>query len=78
MFAYQYGYYEDGNLHETDFEELLQKVTYQEPKLLLEDGQHFKKIAGMLYKMTAVALLIVMALAGVVYLYYRESKEEKL
>lgn len=78
LFAYQYGYYEDGNLHEKDFEELIQKVTYQEPKLLLEDGQHFEKIAGMLYKMTAVALLIILALAGVVYLYYRESKEEKL
>lgn len=78
LYAYQYGYYEGGNLHETDFKELIQNVVYQEPKLLLEDGQYYKKIAGMLYKMTAAALLIVMVLAGIVYLYYRESKEEKL
>lgn len=78
LYAYQYGYYEDGNLHETDFEGLIETVTYQEPKLLLEDGQHFKKIAGMLYKMTVVAVLVALALAGIIYLYYRESQEKKL
>ena len=77
LYAYQYGYYEDGNLHETDYKELIRGVTYTEPKLLLEDGQHYKNIAGMLYKMTAIALLIVMALVGIVYLYYKEAKEEK-
>lgn len=78
LYAYQYGYYEDGNLHETDFEALIESIIYQEPKLLLEDGQHFKNIAGMLYKMTVVAILIGMALAGVMYLYYKESEEKKL
>lgn len=78
LYAYQYGYYEDGNLHETDFEALMETITYQEPKLLLEDGQYFKNIAGMLYKMTVVAILIAMALAGIIYLYYKESEEKKL
>ena len=75
LYAYQYGYYEDGNLHETDYKEMIQGVTYQEPKLLLEDGQYYKNIARMLYKMTVIALLIVMALAGIMYLYYKEAKE---
>lgn len=78
LYAFQYGYYENSNLHETDFEEMLQSITYQSPKWLLEDGQYYKNIAGMLYKMTVVAMLIVVALAGIVYLYYKESKEEKL
>lgn len=78
LYAYQYGYYEDGNLHETDFEEFIKNITYQSPKMLLEDGQHYKNIAGMLYKMTAVAIFIIMALAGVMYLYFKEPEEQKL
>lgn len=78
LYAYQYGYYEDGNLHETDFEELLKNISYQTPKLLLEDEQHYKNIAGMLYKMTAVVVFIIILLAGVMYLYYKGTEEKKL
>ena len=77
LYAYQYGYYEEGNLHEADYLELIQSVTYQEPQILLEDGQYYKNIAGLLYKMTLIALLILTASAGIVYLYYKEWKEEK-
>ena len=78
LYAYQYGYYEDGNLHEKDFEEMINQVSYGTPNLLANDGQYYKNIAGMLYKMTALVIVIVVMFAGVLYLYYRETKEEKL
>lgn len=78
LYAYQYGYYENGNLHETDFEKLLKSASYQSPKLLTEDGQYYRNIAGMLYKMTAVAVLVMIALAFVMYLYYKGTEEKKL
>lgn len=78
LYAFQYGYYENGNIHEKDFEEMIENITYQSQKWLLEDGKHYEKIAGMLYKTTAVALLIVVALAGIIYLYYKETKKERL
>lgn len=78
LYAYQYGYYEEGNFHETDYQELIRSVTYQEPKIILEDAQYYKNIAGLFYKMTVIALLVGAALVVIVYLYYKEWKEEKL
>lgn len=73
LYAYQYGYYEGANLHETDFKELLKGISYQSPKLLINDGQYYENIAGMLYKMTAVIVLIVIALAFVMRVYFKET-----
>lgn len=78
LYAYQYGYYENGNLHETDYQKLIQSVAYQDPKLILEDGRYYQKIAGLLYKMTLLAVVVIAALAGILYMYYKEWKEEKL
>ncbi len=75
LYAFQYGYYEKGNLHEMDFQKCIQSVTYQNPKILLEDGQYYEEIAGMLYLVTGIAVLVGAALAGVIYMYVKESKE---
>ena len=51
---------------------------YQNPKLLADDGQYYENIAGMLYKMTAVAVFVIIALAFVIYLYVKGTEEKKL
>lgn len=78
LYAFEYGYYENGNLHEGDFENLLKNTLYQNPKLLAEDGQYYENIAGMLYKMTAVVVFILVALVFVIYLYRKGTEEKKL
>ena len=78
LYAFQYGYYENGNLHEGDFENLLKNTLYENPKLLAEDGQYYENIAGMLYKMTAVVAFILVVLAFIIYLYRKETEEKKL
>ena len=78
LYAFEYGYYENGNLHEGDFENLLKNSSYQNPKVLTEDGQYYENIAGMLYKMTAVAVFVLLALAFVIYLYMKGTEEKKL
>ena len=78
LYAFEYGYYENGNLHEGDFENLLKNSLYQNPKVLTEDGQYYENIAGMLYKMTAVAVFVLLALAFVIYLYMKGTEEKKL
>lgn len=78
MYAFEYGYYENGNLHEGDFENLLENTLYQDPKLLADDGQYYENIAGMLYKMTAVAVFVIIALAFIIYLYVKGTEEKKL
>lgn len=78
LYAFQYGYYEDANFHETDYKELLKGITYQSPKLLIEDGKYYENIASMLYKMTALVVVIVLALAFIMYLYYKGTGDKKL
>ncbi|MCI7792550.1 MAG: hypothetical protein MR531_17570 [Lachnospiraceae bacterium] len=78
LYAFQYGYYEGANLHEKDYQELLKGITYQSPKLLIEDGKYYENIAGMLYKMTAVIVFIVILVAFVMYLYHKGTEDKKL
>lgn len=75
LYAFRYGYYEESNFHERDFEELLAKVSYHSPKLLAEDGPYYERMQGMLNKMTAVVVLVVLMLAGVCYIYMKETKK---
>lgn len=78
LYAYQYGYYEDGNIHEMDYMELIKSVTYQDPKILFEDGKYYKNIAELFYTITVILLLVGATLTGIMYFYYREWKKEKL
>ncbi len=78
LYAFQYGYYEKANLHEADFEELLKKVSYENPQIVSEDGKYYEDIAGMVVKIVILAVLIVAMLAVIIYLYHKGSEEKKL
>ena len=44
LYVWQYGAYEDGNLHETDYDYMIQGITYQQPELLQKDAQIYQNM----------------------------------
>ena len=73
LYAYQYGYYPDGNLHEKDFDFMLGSIAYEEPRLLLQDEEHYQNVANMTYRVMTVAVLVIVLLAFAIILYVKGS-----
>ena len=73
LYAYQYGYYADGNLHEKDFDFMLGSIAYEEPRLLLQDEEHYQNVANMTYRVMTVAVLVIVLLAFAIILYVKGS-----
>lgn len=71
LYVWQYGCYEDGNLHEADFENLLAGISYQEPKLLMQDAGYYQNIANMIHWMIAGIILVSLILLLVLFLYLK-------
>lgn len=78
-YIYQYGYFEGNNIHESDFEQLLNEITYSEPDLKIRDAQGLEKIKTLKYGMIAVIVLAIGVLILVSYMYFfgSEKGEEK-
>ena len=76
LYVWQYGSYEDSSLHEADFDDLIENVTYQEPDLLLNDTEAYRKIVSRIPFLILLGTLIVAALVVALFMYSNSSKEE--
>lgn len=78
IYAFQYGRYEGNDLHEHDFEELLDSVAYSQSSFLDRDEEAYQKMANTAYMVMAVAFLLLVGLGITGFLYinktfYKES-----
>lgn len=78
LYAYQYGYYKDSNMHEKDFDYLLGSISYEQPKLLLSDTQCYQAIADMTYKMMLISVSVIIVLAIILILYLKNNVKTQL
>lgn len=78
LYAYQYGYYKDSNLHEKDFDYLLGSISYEQPKLLWQDTQHYQAIADMTYKLMLISVSVIILLAIVLMLYLKNNVKTQI
>lgn len=77
VYVWQYGCYEDGNLHEADFENLLAGISYREPKLFMQDADCYQNIANMIHWMIAGIILVSLTLLLVLFLYLKGYQEKE-
>lgn len=83
LYAFRYGYFANGNLHETNFETMLSTITYETADLLSGDHQDYQDLIDMVQQAFVGIVLIIIVLTMIVLLYVlgnyesdREAEEE--
>ena len=75
LYVWQYGAYEDGNLHETDYDYMIQGITYQQPELLQKDAQIYQNMVRKIPLLIFGGVVILGVLIAAMFLYIRGGKE---
>lgn len=75
LYVWQYGAYEDGNLHETDYDYMIQGITYQQPELLQKDAQIYQNMVRKIPLLIFGGVVILGVLIAEMFLYIRGGKE---
>lgn len=77
LYVFRYGCYEGNGLHEADFHEMMETVSYEEAGLLEKDAEIYEQIALVGYGVITAMLLVVVILIFVIYLYITGFEHEK-
>lgn len=82
LYVWQYGYYSDGSLHETDYINLLENITYQEPELRKEDEKSYQNMVKLFWQVISMSAILVAFIVLILILYRKgtfkvENKEKK-
>ena len=77
LYAYRYGYYENGNLHEANFEEMLSTITYTTADLLSGDHQDYQDLIDMVRQGFVGIILIIIVLTAITLFYVLGNYEEE-
>lgn len=79
LYVFQYGYYEGKGLHEADFHEMIETVSYEEASLLEKDAIAYQQIAKVGYGIITAIFLVIVILIFIIYLYVTgyHQREEK-
>lgn len=72
-YIFQYGFFEGNNIHETDFEQMLQNINYGEPKLAEKDKVAQEKMQVLKNGIIAAGVLVIAILILITYLYFFSS-----
>lgn len=78
LYVFQYGYYEGSGLHEADFHEMMETVSYEEAGLLENDEVVYQQITKVGFGIVTAMLLIIVILIFIVYLYITGYKNKDL
>ena len=76
LYVWQYGTYVDSNLHEADFDSLIENITYQEPGLFVNDAQVYRKIVNRIPFIILLGAIIMAALVAVLFMYSSSAKDD--
>lgn len=76
LYVFRYGCYEGNGLHEADFHEMMETVSYKEAGLLEKDVRIYEQIALVGYGVITAMLLVVVILIFVIYLYITGYEHE--
>ena len=71
LYVFQYGYYDENNIHEDEFEKLVETATYEDAELLRQDEEHYQAIAKLGYCVLAVIAVVVLVVSLVLFLYFK-------
>lgn len=71
LYVFQYGYYDDNNIHEDEFEEMVKTAVYEDAELLRQDEEHYQSIVKLGYCVLAVIAVVVMVVILVLFLYFK-------
>ncbi len=81
LYAFRYGYYENGNLHEANFETMLSTITYTTADLLSGDYQDYQDMIDMVRQAFVGVILIIIVLTAIILFYvlgnYEVEQEEE-
>lgn len=69
LYAFRYGYYENGNLHEDNFETTLSTITYTTADLLTGDHQDYQDMIDMVQQAFVGIILIIIVLTVIILFY---------
>ncbi len=69
LYAFRYGYYENGNLHEANFDTMLSTITYATADMLSGDHQDYQDMIDMV-RQAFVGIILIIIVLTVVLLFY--------
>ncbi len=76
LYAFRYGYYENGDLHETNFETLLSTIEYTTADLLAGDHQDYQDMIDMVQQAYIGIILIIVIMTAIMLFYVLGNYEE--
>lgn len=76
LYAFRYGYYENGDLHEANFETMLSTIEYTTADLLAGDHQDYQDLIDMVQQAFVGIVLIVIVLTAIMLFYVLGNYEE--
>ena len=76
LYVWQYGTYVDSNLHEADFDNLIENITYQEPGLFVNDAGVYRKMVNRIPFIILLGAIIMIALVAVLFMYSSSAKDD--
>lgn len=76
LYVWQYGTYVDSNLHEADFDNLIENITYQEPGLFVNDAGVYRKMVNRIPFIILLGAIIMTALVAVLFMYSSSAKDD--
>lgn len=71
LYVFQYGYYDENNIHEDEFEKMVETVVYEDATLLRQDEEHYQSIAELGYCVLAIIAVVVMVVSLILFLYFK-------
>lgn len=71
LYVFQYGYYDENNIHEDEFEKMVETVVYEDATLLRQDEEHYQSIAELGYCVLAIIAVVIMVVSLILFLYFK-------
>lgn len=71
LYVFQYGYYDENNIHEDEFEKMVETTIYEDAALLRQDEEHYQSIAKLGYCVLAVIAFVALVVSLVLFLYFK-------